>query len=203
MTNFNKITPFYDGLVKLFFGDSIQSATNYYLDLIPANSKILILGGGTGQLLDELNRFASGSDVTYVDTSQRMLEQAKLRNYENLSVKYLCQSAFEVEQEQFDVIITPFFLDLFTNTELQVLSSRLGGFLSKGGYWLFSDFVDSGKIHQKLFIRFLYLLFNFACGVKSTKLPDYGIVFGNDVFSLISDRLSSRGLITSRIYRHV
>ena len=202
MINFNKIAPFYDDLVKLVFGDSVQNATNHYLNQIPGNSKILILGGGTGQLLDEMNHLSCGSNVTYVDAAQGMVAQAKLRKHKNISVKFLCLSVFELDQEPFDVIITPFFLDLFSNAELQVLSSRLKGFLPKGGYWLFSDFVTSGSIYQKLFIRFLYLLCGFACGVTSTKLPNYDIVFGNE-FSLLSDNLSSRGLITSRIYRHM
>ena len=47
-TNFNYIAPFYDTLCQLVFGQRVKNAQIESLKFIPANSTILIAGGGTG-----------------------------------------------------------------------------------------------------------------------------------------------------------
>ncbi|MEZ4686196.1 MAG: hypothetical protein R3B47_09055 [Bacteroidia bacterium] len=52
--SFNRLAPVYDFLASLVFGNRIRQAQRWLLDFIPEGSSILILGGGTGWILEEL-----------------------------------------------------------------------------------------------------------------------------------------------------
>ena len=54
----------------------------FFLDRIAADSKVLILGGGSGWLLEELSKINTDVTVVYVEASKVMLTKAK--KYANL-----------------------------------------------------------------------------------------------------------------------
>ena len=203
MINLEYIAPIYDGLVKLIFGNSLSNATNYFLSRVPPQSKILIVGGGTGQLLEVLNESASGSHVTFLDVAPAMITRAKKRNYAKLSVDFINKSVFEFNDFGYDIVITPFFLDLFVSQELNLIGNKLTGALKKGGYWLFSDFVTSGSIYHFYLIKLLYLCYRIVYKVSARELPEYDSFFKNNSMNLISRVIISNGLIESRVYRHL
>lgn len=203
MNNFDRIAPIYDSLVKIFFGSTLQYATNYYLSRIPPASKILIVGGGTGQLLEVLNESASGSQVSFLDSAPRMIKRAKTRDFRNLSVEFSSESIVAFEESGYDIIITPFFLDLFINQELIILGDQLRNSLKKGGYWFFSDFVATGSAYQSYLVKLMYWGFGIGCNVSARRLPDYDNFFKTNSMNLISRAVISNGLLESRVYRHI
>ena len=78
MANFNALALFYDQLKKIVFQSKLDEASRYFIPDIADNSSVLILGGGTGELLQHLNETMS---VVYLEQSSKMIEQAKSRNY--------------------------------------------------------------------------------------------------------------------------
>ena len=203
MSNLQYIAPIYDSLAKFIFSDSLQKATNYYLSMVPPQSKILIVGGGTGQLLEVLSESASGSDVTFLDLSPAMINRAKTRNYAKLSVDFVNKSVFDFNDFGYDIVITPFFLDLFVNQELNLIGNKLRGALKKGGYWLFSDFVTSDSAYHFYLIKLMYLSYRIVDKVSARKLPDYDSFFEQNSMKLVSRAIISKGHIESRIYRYL
>ena len=72
MTGYDYIAPFYQFFSKLVFGDLLFEAQTLFLtkDLTP--NKILIVGGGTGELLSFcLNQYPAVR-ITYVESSKKM-----------------------------------------------------------------------------------------------------------------------------------
>ncbi|MEP5106138.1 MAG: methyltransferase type 12, partial [Ekhidna sp.] len=52
VNDFDFVAPIYDRLSKLVFGKSLIKAQAYHLKVIGDKDRVLILGGGTGKLLE-------------------------------------------------------------------------------------------------------------------------------------------------------
>src|SRR4051812_25234860 len=74
LDTFNGLAFVYDGLAKLVFGKSIQDAQRCFLNQLSDKRNILILGGGTGWILEEVILKNSACDIWYVEASSKMIE---------------------------------------------------------------------------------------------------------------------------------
>jgi spermidine synthase len=76
--NYNNSAWFYDSLARLVYGKALVNAQVYLLKHITENAKVLIVGGGTGWILDELTRIhPSGLQITYVEIAPNMMALSK------------------------------------------------------------------------------------------------------------------------------
>jgi spermidine synthase len=79
--NYDNSASFYDGLSRLVFGRTLIAAQVAFLSSIPKNAKVLIIGGGTGWILEEITRlYPSGLTITYVEISANMMALSQKRN---------------------------------------------------------------------------------------------------------------------------
>jgi tRNA (cmo5U34)-methyltransferase len=174
---FDRVAPFYDPLAKLVFGSSLQDAQRWLLPFIPSGATILIIGGGSGWLLQQVLEHTSPKQVVYLEASEKMLQLAQLQNPSPAIVEFRHGTDADLyPREQFDIIITPFLLDLFPDERLSRLVQRLYGVLDPGGLWLFADFwpvQQKTPIWQKLLAKSMYLFFGLLSDVQGRKLPDY------------------------------
>jgi ubiquinone/menaquinone biosynthesis C-methylase UbiE len=70
LVNYNYIASFYDRLCQLVFGQSVKNAQIASLGFIPPTSNVLIVGAGTGWILEEINKIhQNGLSITYIDIS--------------------------------------------------------------------------------------------------------------------------------------
>ena len=52
--SYDSIAGVYDKLAGIFIGKALREAQIYLLQFIPANARLLIVGGGTGWILEEI-----------------------------------------------------------------------------------------------------------------------------------------------------
>ena len=145
--DFDNIAPYYDLLARIVFGRSIFESQMLYLSRIPSGSRILILGGGTGRILPILLE-KDPVVVTYLEPSVKMLELARTMCSSQVPVNFV-RGSFEClnVNEVYDVIITPFVLDIFSISELTHCMEKLSSVLSEQGSWFFIDFhLSSSKL---------------------------------------------------------
>ena len=90
--NYNKIAPVYDLLSRLVFGGAIVNAQRLLLPGLPRGQyRVLIVGGGTGWILDELGKQRpQGITVDYVEVSEKMISISKKRNWGANTVNFFC-----------------------------------------------------------------------------------------------------------------
>jgi tRNA (cmo5U34)-methyltransferase len=112
LNQFNWIARFYDPLVKIVFGKHVVNAQTYYLSAIEANSKVLILGGGTGWILKYLHDVQPSSIIYYVEASSKMIALAKKNSAEFTSrVHFIHGTENTIPSDlKFDMIVTNFYL---------------------------------------------------------------------------------------------
>lgn len=202
LNNYDKIAKYYDFLSRMVFFKSQVNAQKQQLPMIPANSKVLIVGGGTGWILDEIAKIHyEGLEIMYVEISANMLELAKKRNLANNKVQFLHLPIEEfVEQQSFDVILTAFLFDNFAKDRVKQVFSKLNYLLKPGGLWLFTDFVQQpqkSKIWQSLLLKTMYLFFRKLSNVEAKTLFNMDELFEKYGFIKINEYFYYGGFIKS------
>ena len=194
---FDRIAGVYDGLAQCVFGadwKEVQFAPSKNL----LNKKsILIVGGGTGQLLEGLG---SENEVVFVELSQKMIQKAKLRK-SPASIDFIHENYFEWHSNQnFDAIIFPFFLDSFSKTSLDKIIEKSRAELKPNGELHVLDFERSGSFHN-LLVRLMFLFFRITTRLESRKLLDFrSIILAHD-FALVNEQSFYDGWVRYGVYK--
>lgn len=178
MSNFNGLARIYDALAFAVFGRVLHRAQVHGLLAVPTGAKVLILGGGTGQLLpDVLNRIQP-RQVVYLEASIRMLHLARRRlRTHPLADRVRFRHGTEADllpNEQFDVVVLPFVLDLFTTETLrQSLLPRVLVALRPGGWLLVTEFEPGRTWGQRILLWLMYRFFRLTAHIEARRLPDW------------------------------
>jgi ubiquinone/menaquinone biosynthesis C-methylase UbiE len=202
-SNYDNSAWFYDRLSRLVYGKALIRSQVYLLPYIPAGSRILIAGGGTGWILEEITMLhPSGLKITYAEISANMITLSHKRNVGANEVTYVNKAVEDIDETTpYDVIITPFLFDNFTEQTLKNVFNYIHNNLKPGGIWLNTDFQLTGKWWQSLLLRSMILFFRIICRIEATKLPDIEKYFKSHQYK-ISDQKSFFGeFILSTVYQ--
>ncbi|MFA6086844.1 class I SAM-dependent methyltransferase [Mucilaginibacter sp.] len=200
--NYDNSASFYDSLSRLVFGRALIQAQVYLLPQIPPNSNVLIIGGGTGWILEEITKLhPSGLNITYVEISAKMTALSRKRNVGDNQVNFINKPVQQVELNQQDVIITSFLFDNFTEGNMHPLFAHIHAMLKPGGLWLNTDFQLSGKWWQYILLKSMLLFFKVLCGVESWRLPDVAKQFNNYGYQVIEEGTFFNDFVVTKMYR--
>lgn len=205
-SGFNWVTPVYDWLAGLVFGQRLQQAQVTHLDKIPVGASVLIVGGGTGWLLEQVLTRCRPARVVYLDTSNRMLARASRRV---LNLPGAAPVAFQVGDEStlppdqpFDVVITPFVLDLYTEPTLaNQMIPRLRRTLKPGGLWLITDFVSTNVGWQKVLVWSMIRFFRLTAGIETKQLADWQKLLCEAGLLRLVWQPAVSGMVSAEVYR--
>ena len=180
-SNYDNSALFYDQLSRVVYGKALVAAQVYLLRMVPPNSTVLIVGGGTGWILEELSAIHySGLSITYVEISSRMTALAKKRIAGINKVEFIIDAIENtLADKKYDVVITPFLFDNFTEETLQKTFAHIHGQLKPNGLWLCTDFQVTGALWQKVLLKSMYLFFKLLCGIETLTMPDISKQFAN------------------------
>ncbi|WP_255474026.1 class I SAM-dependent methyltransferase [Pontibacter qinzhouensis] len=206
---FDRIAPFYDVLAGLVFGNELQQAQNALLPFVQAKQRVLIIGGGSGKLLEQMLRTCQPLQVLYLEASPVMLRLAQQRfaklEAAGATVEFrLGTEAALQETELFDTIITPFLLDLFPPHRLQGLMSRLARSLDQNGQWLFTDFwpvATPAPWWQQVLLKSMYIFFGIVSQVEARSLPDFKNHFEQLQLQEVYTKPFLKGLVQTKVFR--
>jgi ubiquinone/menaquinone biosynthesis C-methylase UbiE len=202
-SNYDNSAWFYDRLSRLVYGKALIDAQVYPLPYVPPNSNVLIVGGGTGWILEELaNIQLTGLNITYVEISAKMMALSQKRDCGNNKVTFITQAVEEVIfTEKFDVVITPFLFDNFKEETLQKVFAHLHNQLKPGGLWLNTDFQLTGKWWQNVLLKSMFLFFTAICGIETSVLPDIERQFKQSGYAEVAQKNFYGDFISSKIYK--
>lgn len=202
--NFNRVAPVYDRLAHLVFGQTLERAQLALLDRLPDGGQWLLVGGGTGWLLEQVLNRCQPISILYLEASERMLDltQQRLANHaQRDKVAYrLGTEADLTDTDRFDIIVTPFVLDLFSEYWLknQMIPCLLET-LEAGGYWLVTDFVPPISLWQRVLANSMLLFFRVTAGLSTQRLPDW-IPLLQTWLELVAQQAALQGMIQSGLF---
>jgi ubiquinone/menaquinone biosynthesis C-methylase UbiE len=201
--NYDNTVWFYERLSKLVFGRSQIEAQEHFLNHIPPQANILIIGGGTGRILESITRLhSSGLQITYVDMSSKMMALSRRRNTGKNNVTYVTEGIQDISfTTTFDVVITAFLFDNFSEAALAKMFPLINAQVNPGGLWLNTDFQLTGPLWQKLLLKSMYAFFNAFKAVEVNQLPNVERVFGQYGYDTEAQRSFYRNFIIAKAYR--
>lgn len=195
--NFNLIAKSYDFVVQVVFGGEVKKSYTYFLDQILSSDKVLIVGGGAGQLLDHLPR---NCEVDYVDQSRQMIRLAK--KHRKQYIRFFELDFFDFNgNKAYDWILFPYFLDLFSDEEVRKIFDQASPLLKQNGSLLIADFALPKTRFQKLLIAVIIKCLRPLVQLQITKLPSIQSVLMDKGYECLSLEDWSDGFIFSGIYR--
>ncbi len=178
--SFDGIAGVYDLLARLVFGNRLHRAQCMMLPEISEQASVLILGGGTGKILDALFLHQPDVQVTYVEKSERMIHKAKcgLSPLREKQVLFVHAGFEDWDSDQlFDIVLCPFFLDLFTDTKLeQQILPAIKQRMKPAGKLLVTDFTIEesstwNKCWQRILLKVMYRFFKYTARLEASNLP--------------------------------
>lgn len=201
--NYDNSASFYDRLSRLVFGRALVNAQVYFLPFIPKNSNVLIVGGGTGWILEEIAKIhPAGLQITYVEISANMMALSRKRNTGSNQVNYINMAVEQAKlPQQFDVVITPFLFDNFNEVNLSVIFRHIHQTLKPGGIWLNTDFQLTGKWWQAVILKSMLLFFKVVCRVESWRLPDVTKQFSTEGYRVEEQKTFFGDFVMTRAYK--
>ncbi|MEL6254512.1 MAG: class I SAM-dependent methyltransferase, partial [Bacteroidota bacterium] len=137
---FDSLAFIYDILVRLVFGKSLKKAQTHYLNKLPDQGKLLILGGGTGWIVEEIGKRKPALEMVYVEASEKMIALARKKSKAVVIDFVHGNEQMIPEKNSYDAVLTPFFLDLFAPVRLFASMSLIDQALHENGKWFFVDF---------------------------------------------------------------
>ena len=172
--NYNNSAWFYDRLSRLVYGRALVESQVFLLKFIPPGSKVLIAGGGTGKIIEEIVKLhPDGLKITYVEISPKMMAMSQKKNVGNNQATFITAAIEDVAlQPDFDVVITPFLFDNFTQVSLEKIFAHIHAVLKPGGLWLNCDFQLTGRWWQSALLKTMFLFFRMVCAIEASRLPD-------------------------------
>lgn len=211
---FDRTAWFYDALARLVFGKSIRQSQVALLPYIPAGATILLLGGGTGWLLQDLACLNIPLQVLYLELSSKMLARARQQLVQlpahplQISFREGNENSL-LPEEYFDVIITPFVLDLYPPHELWPMGGRLQQHLKPGGRWLLADFfIDRTQPAWQQWWQhgltwLMYTFFRWMCRLETRTLPNLDLLLTALPLKLVHTQYFFHGFIRSQVYQKI
>ena len=205
--DYNSVAGYYDRLSRLVFQRSIIRAQQYLIDFISDNNKVLVVGGGTGWVLDEISKLnRKNVSVEYVEKSSKMIELSRKRKHENVAVEFVHAGIESYKtDEHFDVILTPFLFDNFIEKRIQYVFQRLDALLKQKGFWLYADFVNYKEVKRawkQYFLKTMYVFFSLTANIETKTLIDMRPYFTGK-YEMVTQQFYYRRFIESIVYRKI
>jgi SAM-dependent methyltransferase len=208
--SFDLVARPYRWLEYLTLGRALERCRAHFLPQLRDCRHALVLGDGDGRFLGQLLACNPGLGADAVDTSTAMLRMLRRRSEAatadaniRLRIHHANALTFSLAGP-YDLVVTHFFLDCFTQVELDTLVTRIASSLAPGALWLVSDFrIPTGLMHVPALavVRGLYFAFRVLTGLRTTDLPDHATALTRSGLIRIAHEHSFAGLLTTELWQ--
>jgi ubiquinone/menaquinone biosynthesis C-methylase UbiE len=208
--SFDTLAPLYRPMEAVLAGGLLQQCRTQFLKEAAGCQKALLLGEGPGRFLVELRRAYPELEITCVEKSEAMIQQAKNRlNPSKLSsgqIVFHHSDIFEWQPRagHFDLIVTHFFLDCFAPEPLQRLITKVSSVAGQGAKWLLADFcippTGFPRWRASFIHKCMYAFFRKVTRLSATKLTPPDPLLQSAGFQLADRRTYNLGLLHSDLW---
>lgn len=201
-TNFDSLAHVYRHLEFAMFGRALWRRRIAYLPQLKASTRVLMAGEGDGRFLASFLQANPLAQVDYFDASAKMLALARKRNLAHLHrVRYFHVDFLDTPQlpASYNAVVTHFFLDCFSDAELDRIIPLMAQAADIGAYWIVSEFRAKSFV-WRILIRGLYFFFGLTTRLRVKKLPSYQPILFAAGFQLTQSETSLAGLLVSELW---
>ena len=205
--NFDRLARVYRWLEWFTFGPILWRCRCAFLDFMQDSRRALVIGDGDGRFTANLLEANSRITIDALDASKAMLRRLLRRAAPNAGRVHarVADARGPISfTEEFDLVVTHFFLDCLTTTEVESLARGIRRKLAPGARWVISEFAVPRNLFGWLFARplvsALYLAFGLLTGLGVRLLPRYRDALERAGFVLVRERKRLGGLLVSELW---
>jgi len=198
---FDFLAPFYDDLARFVIGKDIVNAQLHFLKSFKECNHILILGGGSGWILEPLCTACPDLQIDYIELSPGMINAAEKNLPNHGHVNFIQGTENDIPNRSYDGVITNFYLDMFDERNLSKVIDKIKRSLTHSTRWVVTDFVNESAWH-KIMLWSMYRFFGIIARIEATHLPDWQYEMINSGFTLAEEKEFKNGFIKSNLYHH-
>ena len=200
---FDYIAPFYDTLAFMVYGNNLRKAKMEFFQLLPQQGRLLLMGGGTGTMLDEILATRNQLIIDYVEASSKMITIAR-KNSNPLyhsQINFITGNHLQIPQGiTYDAVTSFFVIDCMNQSTATAFAASIVTPLKNGGLFLFADFFHTGNVFKEYLLWFMYRFFRLTAGIQAAILPDYNTIFDKLPLQEISSKNFLNGFIRSKAF---
>jgi trans-aconitate methyltransferase len=178
LNQYNKIAHFYTGLSRLVFGNQLLKIQQELITHLPTDGKLLILGGGNGEILPSIFKHAPHLSIDYVEASSSMIKLAKKNAPNHQKIIFHHKDVHDYSHKH-GHIYAGFFLDVFHEKQIEQLILKLEK--PKKTTWYIADFQINKNTKNHLFrsmqLKLTILFFRLTTQHTINYLPNIRSVF--------------------------
>jgi ubiquinone/menaquinone biosynthesis C-methylase UbiE len=208
-SNFDLLAPHYGWMERVLAGRKLERVRGAFLPAISPPRRVLVAGQGRGAFVAALLRAHPQARCVCVDSSPGMLQAARARLREDgveERAEFIQADMLEwaAPREEFDLIVTHFFLDCFAPEQLERLMPKLSRAAAPKACWLLSDFrePDSGlaRWRARAILELMYVFFRWAAVLPAARLTAPDPLLARQGFVLGQRRTFDWGLLHSDLW---
>lgn len=196
---FDFLAPWYDDLARFFVGKDIVRAQLQFLKSFKDCKQLLILGGGSGWILEPLCTACPDLQIDYIDISPGMINAAKKNSGNHRRVNFIQGTESDIPNRLYDGVITNFYLDLFDEQNAGHVISKIRVSLHPSALWHVTDFVQE-QVWHKVMLWVMYRFFSIATRIEAIRLPDWQRKMTQAGLTLLESKNFRNGFIKSNLY---
>ncbi|HET9088620.1 MAG TPA: class I SAM-dependent methyltransferase [Acidobacteriaceae bacterium] len=216
--NFDRLARAYRWMEYFSFGTMLERCRFRYLQDCGDRRRALILGDGDGRFTARLLTENADLYVEAVDCSPAMLAQLQRRVKRRSTqisaelppsetrLRTICADIrdFSPQGNGYDLIVSHFFLDCLTHSDVEALMKRLLPKLGSDSKWIVSEFAIPRQGWQRraaqLLVSGLYFAFRQMTHLQVKQLPDYAAVFFGYGFRCTGKSRTLWGLLSAEVW---
>lgn len=209
--SFDPLARPYKWLEYLTFGRSLENCRFNFLEDTKTARRALIFGDGDGRFTARMLAANSILQADVIDISPAMLRLLYEKLPPEAQARVTLHTAdareFIPPENDYDLVVSHFFLDCFTAAEISDLLDHITPNLQPGTRWIVSDFnIPAGKFASyagRIIIRSLYAAFGLITGLAVRQLPDYEKVLKDQQLELVQSKDLLGGLLVSQMWQYM
>ena len=159
------------------FGPFLARTRFAFLNRLASSRRALILGDGDGRFTARLLRANPGIHIDAVDAAPPCSSISSPGPHADSRTRRADARHFQPPSPPYDLIVTHFFLDCLTTSEIQSLAATLHAATAPQALWLVSEFVVPptlfGRLIAQPIIYALYRAFALLTGLSVRTLPNH------------------------------
>jgi ubiquinone/menaquinone biosynthesis C-methylase UbiE len=204
--NFDFVAASYRWLETIVFGDQLQQARVAFLGKIERPHRVLVVGEGNGRFLAEFVRRYPETSIDCIEGSARMIALAR-RVVGRAQVRFIEADlgAVGLGNNSYDLIVTHFVLDCFSEETLPLLIRKLADAATAEAVWLIADFCYPAggwrRWWARALIAFMYFFFRVVAGIEARQLVDYRPMLRGQGFECTDEMTLPNEMIRSEFWR--
>ena len=202
---FDPVAPFYPVLEQCVFGSHLNAAREAFFDAVVEADQILLVGEGNGRFLTSLLTHKNKGCVKVIEKSSVMirLAAARVRTLGEMrcDLKFIETDFREYRtSQQFDCVVTHFFLDLFNPPAQLSVIERIAELTTTNATWINVDFVRPRTLRGDILMRLQYAFFRIVSRVEAGRCFDESTVAAQSGWTVSESLHFLGGFVVAKRY---